>query len=203
MSLTKERVRQITSRHQIARRFTTVPELMARFGATEYEVTRAIQAAGLHKARQARSRNIVIADSDVDKVVRHLNLHDARPRFMPLGNRRLALLAEESVQYLLGKWGFKCTADEPAAIYLTCGMEHPYYEPARPAGIRFQVNPQYRSWQKPPTHLQGDAARRSLLNTSRPGVDRFLFVGSNVYPDTKFHRKAVLQICSLQTKSPA
>jgi hypothetical protein len=76
--LTKERVRQITQLHQIARRFATVPELMARFGATEHEVTRAIQAAGLHKPRRRRSRNIIIADAELDGVVRHLTARIAR-----------------------------------------------------------------------------------------------------------------------------
>jgi hypothetical protein len=75
--LTRERVRRITSRYEIERQFTTVPELMARFGATEYEVTRAIQAAGLHRPQRPK-RKIVIAYGDVDEVVRNLNLNGRR-----------------------------------------------------------------------------------------------------------------------------
>jgi transcriptional regulator with XRE-family HTH domain len=73
--VTKERVRQITNGYDVLRRFTTVPELMARFGATEYEVVNALEAAGLHKPRRRRN---IIADTEVARVVNHLNARMAK-----------------------------------------------------------------------------------------------------------------------------
>lgn len=78
VGLTKERVRQIADRYQVARRFATVPELMARFGATEYEVMRAMEDAGLDKQRLRQGKYFILSDADVVTIVRHLNLHGTR-----------------------------------------------------------------------------------------------------------------------------
>jgi hypothetical protein len=46
VGLTRERVRQITDGRDIPRRFTTLPELMGRFGVQRYEVMKAMKAVG-------------------------------------------------------------------------------------------------------------------------------------------------------------
>jgi transcriptional regulator with XRE-family HTH domain len=76
--LTKERVRQITNRYSITPRFTTLPALMARFGVTRYEVTRAMEDAGLAKERLRQGRYFILSDADLDTIVRHLKLHEVR-----------------------------------------------------------------------------------------------------------------------------
>src|SRR5262249_24809915 len=75
--LTRERVRQITSHYHITRRFTTVPEPMSRYGVTQYEVTKAVEAAGLNEQR-IWHRRFVFTDADVDMIVAHLNLNVVR-----------------------------------------------------------------------------------------------------------------------------
>jgi hypothetical protein len=69
--LTRERVRQITKGYQIPRRFVTIPTLMAHYNVTYFEVVKAIEAVGLQKSGPGRT-TMIIADADVQKVVRHL-----------------------------------------------------------------------------------------------------------------------------------
>jgi hypothetical protein len=75
--ITKERVRQIASRYEIARRCTTQADLMARFGVAWYEISQAMKAAGLsHEPGQPR--RYALSDADVAKIVEHLRKRAAR-----------------------------------------------------------------------------------------------------------------------------
>jgi hypothetical protein len=59
--LTRERVRQIISPCEITRRYTTFPDLMARFGVGRYELTKAVEAVGLDHSTQQGSRFVFSA----------------------------------------------------------------------------------------------------------------------------------------------
>jgi hypothetical protein len=78
VGLTRERVRQITNGYHIARRFTTIPELMARFGVTPYVVMKAIEAAELDHQKIRQGRTFVFTDAHVRKIVPHLDLDGVR-----------------------------------------------------------------------------------------------------------------------------
>jgi hypothetical protein len=69
--LTRERS-QIISPCEIARRYTTFADLMARFGVGRYELTKAVEAVGLDHSTQQGSR-FVFSAAEVAEIVRHLN----------------------------------------------------------------------------------------------------------------------------------
>ena len=70
--LTRERVRQIVNPCEITRRYTTFPDLMARFGVGRYELTKAIEALGLDQSTQ-KGRRFVFSAAEVAEIVRQLN----------------------------------------------------------------------------------------------------------------------------------
>jgi Sigma-70, region 4 len=72
--LTRERVRQITDQYPMARRFTTLPELLARFGVQEHAIMKAIAAAGLNPQTLRQGKRFIFFDADVKRIVRHLKL---------------------------------------------------------------------------------------------------------------------------------
>jgi hypothetical protein len=71
--LTRERVRQITSRYAMAPRFTTLSNLMARFEVTRYAILQAVEAAGLKNRQLQQGRKLVFSDREVNRIVPHLN----------------------------------------------------------------------------------------------------------------------------------
>jgi hypothetical protein len=75
--LTRERVRQIVSQQAITRRFTTVSDLMTRFGVERYEVDRAMKVAGLSRKPRQGSR-YVLSDADVAKITEILGRPEDR-----------------------------------------------------------------------------------------------------------------------------
>jgi hypothetical protein len=80
--LTKERVRQIVSAHKIARRYTTIPELMNRFHVERYDVEQAMKAAGLSQPTPRPRRRQVLSTADVANIARQLKqLRTRRCRF--------------------------------------------------------------------------------------------------------------------------
>jgi hypothetical protein len=76
--LTRERVRQLTSRHTLAPRFMTISNLMARFEVTRYAILQAVEAAGLKNRQLQQGRRLVFSDRDVNRMVQHLNRQATR-----------------------------------------------------------------------------------------------------------------------------
>jgi hypothetical protein len=75
--ITRERVRQILSRHEITRRFSTQADLMDRFGVDWYEISQAMKGVGLsHKPGQRRW--YAFSDADVAKIEQHLQKRAVR-----------------------------------------------------------------------------------------------------------------------------